>query len=76
MSRDLQWDGGYNVRDLGGLPAADGRRIRQGAVVRSASPAFLTESGWGAGLGARHPHRHRPDRRRQRRAARTIGAPT
>ncbi|MGW3472169.1 tyrosine-protein phosphatase [Saccharopolyspora sp. NPDC000995] len=47
MSRDLQWDGGYNVRDLGGLPAADGSRLRWGAVVRSASPAFLTESGWG-----------------------------
>ncbi|MBB5156265.1 tyrosine-protein phosphatase [Saccharopolyspora phatthalungensis] len=46
MSRDLLWDGGYNVRDLGELPAAAGRRIRRGAVVRSASPAFLTEAGW------------------------------
>ncbi|WP_263399678.1 tyrosine-protein phosphatase [Saccharopolyspora pogona] len=32
MSRDLQWDGGYNVRDLGGLPAADGRRVRAGVL--------------------------------------------
>ncbi|MGP4017286.1 tyrosine-protein phosphatase [Saccharopolyspora sp. 5N708] len=46
MSRDLRWDGGYNVRDLGGLPAAAGQRIRRGAVVRSATPAFLTETGW------------------------------
>jgi hypothetical protein len=46
MSRDLLWDGGYNVRDLGGLPTAAGHRIRRGAVVRSASLAFLTESGW------------------------------
>ncbi|MEU6264045.1 tyrosine-protein phosphatase [Saccharopolyspora shandongensis] len=46
MSRDLAWDGGYNIRDLGGLPAAAGSKIRRGAVVRSASPAFLTEAGW------------------------------
>ncbi|MER7012933.1 tyrosine-protein phosphatase [Saccharopolyspora sp. NPDC000359] len=46
MSRDLRWDGGYNVRDLGGLPTTDGRQVRWGAVVRSASPSFLTEQGW------------------------------
>ncbi|MGW1678656.1 tyrosine-protein phosphatase [Saccharopolyspora sp. NPDC002376] len=46
MSRDLHWDGGYNVRDLGGLPAGDGQQVRRGAVVRSAGLSFLTENGW------------------------------
>lgn len=40
------WEGAYNARDLGGLRTADGREIRWGALVRSASPAFLTEAGW------------------------------
>jgi protein-tyrosine phosphatase len=43
----LDWDGCFNVRDLGGLPTADGRFTRPGAVVRADSPACLTERGWG-----------------------------
>jgi protein-tyrosine phosphatase len=31
----LDWEGCYNVRDLGGLRTADGRETRWGAVVRS-----------------------------------------
>jgi hypothetical protein len=36
------------VRDLGGLPAADGRVTRFGAVVRADSPDRLSPAGWGA----------------------------
>jgi protein-tyrosine phosphatase len=48
VTRVLDWDGGYNVRDLGGLATADGRTLRRGALVRSASPQWLTRSGWNA----------------------------
>lgn len=48
MTRDLLWDGCHNVRDLGGLPAAGGRRTRWGAVIRSDTPDRLTGTGWAA----------------------------
>lgn len=44
-SRHLTWDGCLNVRDLGGLPAADGTRIRDGALVRSDYTGRLTAEG-------------------------------
>jgi protein-tyrosine phosphatase len=44
--RHLDWDGCFNVRDLGGHRTADGRETRWGAVVRSDSPTRLTEAGW------------------------------
>jgi len=47
-SRHLDWDGCFNVRDLGGLRTIDGRRTRWGAVVRSDSVNFLTSAGWSA----------------------------
>ncbi|MFC4584872.1 tyrosine-protein phosphatase [Sphaerisporangium corydalis] len=47
-SRDLAFDGCHNVRDLGGLPTADGRETRRGAVVRSDTPDRLTAAGWSA----------------------------
>ena len=46
--RMLTWDGCINVRDLGGLRTCDGRMTRFGAVVRSDTPARLTETGWSA----------------------------
>lgn len=46
--RDLDWDGCYNVRDLGGLATADGGRTRRGAVVRSDNLDLLTPAGWAA----------------------------
>ena len=46
--RDLFWSGGYNVRDLGGLPTTDGGQTVPGRVVRSATLDRLTESGWAA----------------------------
>jgi protein-tyrosine phosphatase len=44
--RDLHWDGCCNVRDLGGMPTADGQTTLWGAVVRSDNPARLTSAGW------------------------------
>jgi protein tyrosine/serine phosphatase len=44
----LDWPGCFNVRDLGGLPAAGGRRTRRGAIVRADSLGRLTEQGWQA----------------------------
>jgi protein-tyrosine phosphatase len=47
-TRDLLWDGCLNVRDLGGLPTADGRETRYGAVVRADSVSQLSDAGWRA----------------------------
>ena len=46
--RDVDWEGCLNARDLGGLPAAGGRRTRWGAVVRADAPDHLTAAGWAA----------------------------
>ena len=46
--RVLVWEGCTNVRDLGGLTTNDGHMTRWGAVVRSDTPARLTEAGWSA----------------------------
>ena len=46
--RILQWEGCWNVRDLGGLPLAGGGETRFGAVVRSDDPCKLTAAGWRA----------------------------
>jgi protein tyrosine/serine phosphatase len=48
VTRELQWDGCVNVRDLGGLPTADGGETRRGAVVRSDNARRLTDAGWEA----------------------------
>jgi protein-tyrosine phosphatase len=48
VGRHLEWEGAFNVRDLGGYPTADGRTTRWGAVVRSDSPTRLTGAGWDA----------------------------
>ena len=44
--RVLVWDGCTNVRDLGGLRTCDGCTTLWGAIVRSDTPARLTETGW------------------------------
>jgi protein-tyrosine phosphatase len=46
--RHLDWPGIFNARDLGGLPAAGGRRTAWGAVVRADSLSRLSEEGWQA----------------------------
>jgi len=43
--RALEVDGLLNVRDLGGLTTADGRRVRRGRVVRSDNLRGLTDDG-------------------------------
>jgi protein tyrosine/serine phosphatase len=42
---DLDWPGCRNARDVGGLPTADGRRTREGVLIRSESLQYLTEDG-------------------------------
>jgi protein-tyrosine phosphatase len=44
--RDLVWDGCLNVRELGGMPTADGGETRFGAVVRADSVRQLSDEGW------------------------------
>ncbi len=44
--RILDWPGALNARDLGGIPTADGRQIRRGALVRSGSVEGLDAQGW------------------------------
>jgi protein-tyrosine phosphatase len=46
--RVLVWDGCTNVRDLGGLGTRDGCMTLWKAIVRSDTPARLTEAGWAA----------------------------
>lgn len=47
-TRHLEWEGCFNVRDLGGLPTRDGRKTRWGAVVRADALDGLTAAGWAA----------------------------
>jgi protein-tyrosine phosphatase len=44
----LVWDGCLNVRDLGGLPTADGAVTRRGSVIRADNVRRLTGDGWRA----------------------------
>ena len=48
VERRLAWANCLNVRDLGGLPAADGTVTRRGALVRADSLDRLTDEGWRA----------------------------
>jgi protein tyrosine/serine phosphatase len=67
--RDLDWEGCYNVRDLGGLPTSDGGTTRWGALVRADAPSGLTEAGWRAArdhgvttiVDLMETHERRPD---------------
>jgi len=47
-ARTLVWDGCVNVRELGGIPTADGGMTRTGSVIRSDNVAGLTPAGWRA----------------------------
>src|SRR5215217_2076972 len=46
--RHLEWEGCFNVRDLGGLPVKGGGTTRWGAVVRADALDELTAAGWAA----------------------------
>jgi protein tyrosine/serine phosphatase len=50
-TRELVWDGCLNVRELGGLPTADGGQTRRGAIVRADSVRQLSDDGWRALVG-------------------------
>lgn len=43
--RQLTWDACHNVRDLGGLPTADGRQTRYGSIIRADLLRRLTPAG-------------------------------
>jgi protein-tyrosine phosphatase len=42
---DLDWPGCRNVRDVGGLPTAEGGRVREGVLIRADSLQFLSPEG-------------------------------
>lgn len=44
----LDWEGCWNARDPGGLPAAAGQVVRPGALIRADSLDGLTDAGWAA----------------------------
>ena len=46
VDRHLDWDGCFNVRDLGGLRTVDGGRTRWRAVVRADGLDRLSGAGW------------------------------
>ena len=46
MNRHLEWEGCFNVRDLGGLVTGSGATIRRGAFVRGDDVSRLTGAGW------------------------------
>src|ERR1044072_7711330 len=48
MVRHLDWEGCFNVRDLGGLRTVDGRVTLTGRVVRADALDGLTRAGWAA----------------------------
>jgi len=39
----LPLEGGFNLRDMGGYPAADGRKVRHGVLYRSGIMSMLTD---------------------------------
>lgn len=41
--RKVELDGMLNVRDLGGMPAGEGKQVQRGKVLRMDSPQFMTE---------------------------------
>jgi protein-tyrosine phosphatase len=47
-SRHLDWDGCFNVRDLGGIPISGGGETRPRVVVRSDCVDGLSSAGWAA----------------------------
>ncbi|WP_432843922.1 tyrosine-protein phosphatase [Dactylosporangium sp. CA-092794] len=75
MDRHLDWAGCHNVRDLGGLPTADGRTTRWRAVVRADSLDRLTPQGWAdlAAYGVRTVVDLREDDERSTGVARPAG---
>src|SRR4051812_3123187 len=82
-NRRLDWPGCFNVRDLGGLPTADGRFIRRGALIRADKVSGLSAAGWSALfehgvrtiVDLRDPSEHQPDLAPRPSALTTVSAP-
>ena len=51
MPEHLEWEGCFNVRDLGGLSTSAGRKTRRAAVVRADALGGLSDAGWAALIG-------------------------
>ena len=73
-SRDLDWDGCLNVRDLGGHRTEDGGETRYGAVVRADSIRQLTDAGWAAAVDYGVQDGRRPAHGRRARGGSARGA--
>ncbi len=48
QNQHLDWDGGFNIRDLGEISTKDGRKTKRGRVVRSGNLHLLSKDGWQA----------------------------
>lgn len=63
------WEGAFNLRDLGGLPLQNGGMTTAGRVYRSGRPETLTDAGWaalrGAGVSTVIDLRNTPERQRR-----------
>jgi protein-tyrosine phosphatase len=46
VTRTLDWDGCFNVRDLGGIPLEQGGETRYGVLVRADNIRTLSDTGW------------------------------
>jgi protein tyrosine/serine phosphatase len=46
MTRELDWDGCWNVRDLGGIPLERGGETKYGTLVRADNVRKLSDAGW------------------------------
>ena len=68
LPQDIRLEGASNLRDLGGWPTRDGRRVRRGQVFRSAALHGVTGNDIAAlkALGVRHVVDFRGDGERAR----------
>src|SRR5690606_38855771 len=81
--RHLDWDGCFNIRDLGGIPIPGGGTTRRKAVIRSDNPERLTPEGWSALVAhgvrtivdLRDPAEHRADTHPRPASLTTVHAP-
>jgi len=47
-TRELEWEGLFNARDMGGIPINGHGVTQRGRIVRSGHPSMLTQGGWAA----------------------------
>lgn len=49
---EANWDGAFNLVDLGGRPLSDGSRTASGRYFRSGASEYLTNAGWRQAIAA------------------------